>query len=92
MGDIADLYDWGDSSLWEDDWEEMLADNLSKCQWQTKDGHIIKIRQMKTSHIENCIAFIQCKELHIEYATFSDYIDAFNQELERRDNDVKRIR
>ena len=93
MGDMADMY----SDMWgpEDDQEDWLAEveeNLRKCQWQDKDGVIIKFRAMDTSHIRNCIAYIQRKGLHIDYATFDDYIDAFNTELERREDDNKRLR
>jgi hypothetical protein len=92
MGDMADMYDWGDPSDCEDGWLENAEENLSKCQWQTKDGPVIKFRNMETSHIKNCIAYIQREKLHISYATFSDYIDAFNTELERRENENERIR
>lgn len=92
MGDMAELANFGDFDLWESVFISNLEENLSKCQWGTKDGQVIKFRAMETSHIKNCINYIQHNQLHIEYATFSDYIDAFNTELERRSHDEQRLR
>ena len=86
MGDIADMFsDY--VSPEEEDWIDEVEENLSKSQWKVKGGLPVKFRNMETSHIKNCIAYIQRNQLHTEYATFADYIDVFNKELERREKE-----
>ena len=83
MADLFDCYDEDDNS----DYLTHIEENLRQCQWETKDNAVIKFRDMTTSHIKNVVAYIIRKHLHVEYATFSDYIDAFNTELERREKE-----
>ena len=94
MTDFDNRFDWGDpyNTLWQAAFLSRLEENLSKCQWEDKEGKVIKFRQMETSHIKNCINYIQRKGLHIEFATFSDYIGAFNDELERRNEESEKLR
>lgn len=88
-----DDVDFGDPDMWANEFNiTHIEENLSKCQWENRDGKVIKFRRMETSHIKNCIAYIQRRKLHIEYGTFSDYIDAFNSELERRNHESEAIR
>jgi len=77
---------------WEDEWIELAEDNLAAGKWQTKNGYLFKLTEMETVHIQNCIALIQRRNLHINYATFADYIDAFQSELKRRENESQRLR
>ena len=63
---------------------EELADaieqDIQKGIWVTKDGKELKISEMETSHIKNCIRFIQKKDDDF----FLEYIPVFRSELERR--------
>ena len=68
--------------------------------WKTKDGQRLKIKEMQTSHIENCIRCLKngsvtvtkkpCAisdpygETIVDYS--KDYIEAFQNELRRRKN------
>lgn len=63
---------------------EELADaieqDIQKGIWVTKDGKELKISEMETSHIKNCIRFIHKKDDDF----FLGYIPVFRSELERR--------
>lgn len=81
-----DLYDEGE------DWLSTAEDNIRKCQWQDSTGNLLKIRSMDTSHIINCQNLIKRKQLDIKYSVFSEYLELFTSELERRLHDEQRIR
>ena len=49
--------------------------------WETKDGRLIPIEEMTTSHIKNTIAYIQ-RNWDVEL--YQPWLDVFNDELERR--------
>ena len=51
--------------------------------WKTKDGQRIKIVEMKTSHILNCINYIRKKQMD-EQPKFKQYVEVFEEELKRR--------
>lgn len=50
--------------------------------WHTKDGKEIKIKDMETSHIKNCIAFIRRND---KIDMYEPYIKTFEEELKRRE-------
>ena len=52
--------------------------------WETKDGRLLHVEEMTTSHIKNTIAYIQ-RNWDIEL--YQPWIDVFNDELERRNNE-----
>lgn len=71
----ADLY-WNEQQLYEDNEYEARMGN-----WKTRDGTRLKIKDMETSHIKNCIAFIRRFDKRDLYEPF---VVAFKTELERR--------
>ena len=80
MGDMSDLLDY-----WEDDYtyeEEELLDKLAQGVWVTGDGVDIKISNMETSHIYNCINWI--KRTFYEASFMYEYLPLFEKELQRR--------
>lgn len=56
--------------------KRMIEDNL----WMTNDGKIIKIENMTTNHIINCLNFLRNKPGDIAEM----YYDLFSKELKRR--------
>lgn len=58
---------------------EEYKELLSKSLWKCKDGKVIAIKDMTTSHIENCI-----KKMNRQKGWRIEYYPLFRQELERR--------
>jgi len=50
--------------------------------WVTREGKELKISEMETSHIKNCIAFIKRNDSDDMYHC---YIPVFEKELKRRE-------
>jgi len=74
----ADLY-WD-----EQDEQELYMEHEYSAKmgiWHTKDGKELKIKNMETSHIKNCIAFIRRNDKNDMY---EPYIKVFEEELKRR--------
>lgn len=71
----ADLY-WDEQQQYEENDYQARMGN-----WTTKDGKTIKIKDMETSHIKNCIAFIKRNDMIDLYEPF---VVAFEEELKRR--------
>lgn len=70
-------------SLW-DDYKDDYLDDLflyddSYDVWTTKDGDMIKLQDMTTEHIENCLRMLR------RYYNECGWIDAFEEELAMRD-------
>jgi hypothetical protein len=60
----------------EQDYQSQLEDHL----WETKDGFLIKIEDMETSHIKNCL-----HKIYKSNGTWrSEYTRLFENELRRR--------
>ena len=87
MGDMADYY--ADlATLYEDEiFRQHYIDNYlksdyllirSKLTWETKDGNDILVKEMKQSHIENCIKMLSKNNVK------SEWINIFNKELKIR--------
>lgn len=71
----ADLY-YDEQQQYEDNEYEARMGN-----WYTRGGKKLKIKDMETSHIKNCIAFIRRNDKRDLYEPF---VVAFKAELERR--------
>lgn len=83
MGDIADYY--LDSLIdAEEDLEEERWKNFAAKKWLTKDGKLLKIKDMETSHIANTISFIK-KEGFLDDLG-QNYITLFEKELKIRED------
>ena len=52
--------------------------------WVTKDGKKLKIKDMETSHIQNCIKFVNRKINGRQWAYAEEYTKLFNEELKAR--------
>lgn len=69
-------------SLWDDYnadcLDELFLYNDSYDVWTTKDGDMIKLQDMTTEHIGNCLKML--RRCYDE----CDWIDAFEEELEMR--------
>lgn len=72
MGEMADYH--FDAAFCDNEYE-------SHCDgyWTTKEGTTLRIKDMETSHIQNCL-----KMLNSEPVTFEEYIFEFEEELRRR--------
>ena len=86
----------------EEDDQEALANairvRIEDHLWIDKYGHVLKAEDMKTSHIWNCIKWLNSKKPRRKAYSFDDceedlieeYIAMFKQELKRREqNDGK---
>ena len=65
------------------EFEDRLAAIRRQCNagiWVTKEGKALKICEMQTSHIKNCINFLKRKK----HDFFNCYIRAFEEELIKR--------
>ena len=60
--------------------EKRMAEGI----WRTKDGTDLKISDMTTSHIKNCINFIE-KRVEEGVSLYASYIPLFKEELEKRE-------
>ena len=69
--------------------EMMMSDNLLYLRaeqraaegiWTLQGGKMIKVTDMTTEHIKNCLRMIR----HISSPNFDPYIGMFEKELERR--------
>lgn len=59
-----------------------LERRLKEGIWRTREGRDLKISDMTTSHIKNCISFIErLREGNI----YTPYIPLFKEELEKRE-------
>ena len=63
--------------------------------WETKNGATLKIKDMGTSHIKNCIGYLESQVMSVIHAMdeciivdiledTEDYIYSFKKELEKR--------
>ena len=59
---------------------EAIEDNIRNKEWLTKEGKILKIKDMETSHIINCIKMINRNRWCYAY----EYTKLFESELKRR--------
>ena len=74
---------------WEEaDWTEEeieMEDRFRYKEWVTKDGQRLKIKNMETSHIKNCLKFIN-REINGKRWCYADeYTKLFNEELAARE-------
>lgn len=60
--------------------EKRMAEGI----WRTKDGTDLKINDMTTSHIKNCINLIE-RQVKAGYELYASYIPLFKEELEKRE-------
>ena len=85
MSDNMDDY-W--CRYWEEiDWSEEeleMEDRFRYKEWVTKDGKRLKIKDMETSHIKNCLKFVN-KEINGKRWCYADeYTKLFEAELRKR--------
>ena len=52
--------------------------------WVTKDGKELKIKDMETSHIQNCIKHVNKKINGRQWEYAEEYTKLFNEELKAR--------
>lgn len=80
--------DWGHDV----DFDESLLcpETTVKTVWETREGVRIKIKDMATSHIKNCIKMLyrNIENGHDDIDMYS-YIESFIQELENREFLIK---
>lgn len=75
MGEMAD--DWSPGGIyWEDD-EELYDEDRGCYVWRTKDGELLRLPDMKESHIRNCIGMLE------RNGDSSEWLTIFNLELSR---------
>lgn len=67
-------------------WEYEAKQNLEKGLWETKDGELLEIKKMTSSHIKNCIRMLERGESNLKDA----YIKAFEKELKDRTKEMER--
>lgn len=61
-----------------------LETKIAKKIWTTRDGRDIEIKDMETSHIQNCIEFIN-REINGKIWCYAEeYTKLFNDELKAR--------
>ena len=58
----------------------LVAQDAKQGIWYNKDGQALKISEMKTGHIRNCLSFIQ----KISDDAYLCYVDVFEEELKKR--------
>lgn len=59
MGDMAEMYDWGDVDDWGcDEWCKGCRRCASDDQWIMQDGKPVDINKMDTKHLTNVLNFI----------------------------------
>ena len=73
--------DW--NTVWDIDGREYIIDTLPETLWECKDGTILAIEDMKTSHIKNCIAMIE-RSIKANKPWRTWYLEPLTQELKRR--------
>ena len=62
MGDMADdlaYREWQENSRWHGELNPRGIKTPDDFVWTTKDGKRLKLRDMETSHIENCIKMLE---------------------------------
>ena len=62
----------------------MVEDRIAEGIWRTREGTDLKISDMTTSHIKNCINFIE-KRMGEGLCVYAPYIPLFKEELEKRE-------
>lgn len=62
--------------------------NLEKGMWVTKEGEALQIQKMTSSHIQNCIKFIERSS--DDTGVGKEYVKAFKAELKRREKEMER--
>jgi len=71
--------------VWEHRLYKPIRDSIPRQQehtWTTKEGEEIRIKDMTTSHIKNCINHVKKKDISKE--TMQYIMRVFNEELENR--------
>lgn len=70
-----------DIELWYEEENRRIGDGI----WQQKDGKEIRVKDMESSHIENCIRMLQrqIKEYGIDDIK-EGWIETFQRELKKR--------
>lgn len=68
-------------------WEYEAKQNLEKGLWKTKDGELLEIKKMTSSHIRNCIKMLGD---YCDLPLQKGYIKAFEKELKRREKEMER--
>ena len=61
-----------------------LETKIAKKIWTTRDGRDIEIKDMETSHIQNCIEFINREINGKRWCYAEEYTKLFNEELKAR--------
>lgn len=65
------------------DWDSAWMHYTPETLWECKDGTIIAIEDMKTSHIKNCIAMIE-KSINANKPWRTEYLSTLKAELASR--------
>lgn len=65
------------------DWDSAWMNYIPETLWECKDGTILAIEDMKTSHIKNCIAMIE-RSIKANRPWRPEYLEPLTQELKRR--------
>lgn len=81
MVDNLDFLDIPCGSDWDIDQINVGVEYISIPAWRMRDGSLISIRDMKTSHIKNCIKMICRAEGTWRY----QYLRLFEAELQKRE-------
>ena len=83
---IFDRNEWlADQADYENRFENYVR-NVVAGWWKCKDGSVVNVEDMETSHIQNCIKMLKTKK------TGKIWIERFEKELERRENFKRDLR
>lgn len=64
--------------------QDMRIKMKEEGRWMDRDGHVFKIEDMKTSHIQNCLKYV-----YKNYEWNKPYIERFEQELKKRGEPIR---
>ncbi len=69
---------------------ELFVFNLPYKYWVTKDGKILRIKNMTSNHIQNCISMLEIRYTQEQLKRYATYY-ALTKELESREFNKNKI-
>ena len=89
-------YDSDGPSMGEEWWAEHQFEydfphGVNNDEWTTRDGRTLKITEMTSDHIRNCMKMLERDAEEDEEGNIDDFYFVLEAELERRRKDAERI-